>query len=352
MTNKLEADYIKSLAAAFGLKVSAVSPFLPSAENISRLNEWQSKNHYGEMDYMNREILSRPENLFPEYKSILTFSVYYSRKERRELAPGFGRVARYAWGRDYHKVLRRKLEAFAQYLIRDSGVNFKYRVFSDSVPLLERAVANAAGNGFIGKNTMLIRPKLGSFNFIAEIFTDIEIAPQRLNVISENCGDCRRCQGLCPTSAFVSEYELDARKCISYLTIEKRGILDTWESAAIGDWLFGCDICQEVCPFNHAALKAGLPADIVEFEEKYGAGQSLNLAELLSIVSAQEFLERFAGTAIMRTKYQGLIRNALIVSANTQAFGLKNLIESVYQKNKGHDEVLSHHALQALEKLA
>lgn len=351
MSKSLNSSIVQSVASELGLKISAISSFLPSARNIESLANWQKNSYFGEMQFMNREVLRTPENLWPQFKSIITFSVYYSRKKRLPLPKGFGKVARYAWGRDYHKVLRKKLEKFTERLVLQSGINFNYRIFTDSVPLLERAVANQAGNGFIGKNTMLIRPKAGSFNFIAEILTDVEIGENKINVISTSCGECRRCQDLCPTSAFVSEYVLDARKCISYLTIEKRGVLSASESDSISDWLFGCDVCQDVCPFNHKSLKSEEEADLNEFDESLGAGQMLNLSEVLEIDTDVGFLDRFAGTPIMRTKRQGLIRNALIVAANTDCLELIPLIEEVGQKNKGHDEVLFHHAQQALKSL-
>jgi epoxyqueuosine reductase len=208
-----------------------------------------------------------------------------------------------------------------------------HRLFSDSVPLLERALARSSGLGFVGKNTMVITPRLGSFMFLGEVLWSLEVsnipnvvAPPPPNIEASaphhgksHCGACSRCLTECPTGAFVSEYVLDARKCISYLTIEKRGVLTPQERSWLGEWLFGCDVCQEVCPFNSVPIKTRRRSDLPELDQSAGVGQSLSLSEVLGLRDDAAFTKKFAGTALMRAKREGLLRNAAVVAGNTRA---------------------------------
>src|SRR4030095_465504 len=184
----------------------------------------------------------------------------------------------------------------------------------DAVPLLERAAAARAGLGFFGKNTNLLQPKKGSWFFLSEILLDLEL-PADDRVVKVSCGSCRRCLDACPTNAFPSPYVLDSGKCISYLTIENKGAIPVDIRASIGDWVFGCDVCQEVCPFNRFAGETQWP----ELRAEAGVGPRLELVEVLSISSDAEFKERFRGTALLRPRRRGLLRNAAVVEANVGA---------------------------------
>jgi epoxyqueuosine reductase len=262
----------------------------------------------------------------------VVFGVPYDAVQTGILGPDEGRVARYAWGRDYHKVLRKRLEAFVKVVEAHLGGAFEHRVFSDSVPLLERALARKSGMGFIGKNTMLIAPRLGSFLFLAEVLwgVDVEMPPESPpRGSSAGCGTCSRCIDDCPTGAFVSERVLDANRCISYLTIEKRGALTAQERLWLGDWVFGCDRCQEVCPHNFVTLKRGRRASLPELSAAAGIGEVLSLSEVLGMRTDERFRARFAGTALMRTKREGLLRNAAVVGANKHATHLLATLEEV-----------------------
>ena len=249
----LTFEHLKTLAAEVGLSIVSVARPDELEGDKGYLEAWQQQGLAAEMEYMNRsaDLLTTPIRLLSSVKSIVVIAVFYERAPRLPLEKGYGRIARYAWGRDYHKVLRRRLERLLEVAQRHVGRAIDYRVFADSVPLLERALANRSGLGFIGKNTMAILPKEGSFFFLGELLWDIKIEPLSARVESSaHCGSCTNCLSQCPTGAFVKERVLDARKCISYLTIEKRSALTYQEREWLGEWLFGCDVCQEVCPFN------------------------------------------------------------------------------------------------------
>ncbi len=310
---------LQEIARGLGLEILGVCRPEISENARNRLIDWQNAGFAGEMAYMNRgaDLLAQPEKLLPNARSIVVLAFSYEAAPRRVLPRGHGRVARYAMGQDYHKILPLKLKELVSAVERECG-KIEARVFSDAVPLLERDIGKSSGLGFIGKNTMLIRPGLGSFFFIAEVLWNVLIEIENaLPVNKDSCKSCTRCLDACPTQAFVKEGVLDARRCISYLSIEKRGMLDLWEREALGDWIFGCDICQEVCPFNHASLKQERPAALVALGAKSGAGQSLSIAEMFKIVKPQDFKARFKDTALSRAGREGILRNAACVAANT-----------------------------------
>jgi epoxyqueuosine reductase len=259
-------------------------------------------------------------------------------------------VARYAWGRDYHRVLKKRLQRLLKRCAeRFDEETLRWRIFTDAVPLLERALARSAGLGFVGKNTMLIRPGVGSYTFIGELLWNVEIEPtQSLKQFSSDagCGSCSRCLNVCPTGALPRPGRLDARRCISYLTIEKKTAFEDWERKALGEWVFGCDLCQEVCPYNHSAV--ALPK-IEEFSAKAGVGPILNLQELLSVRTREGFLQRFKGTPLMRAGREALLRNACCVLGNTKAFqAIENLRALAKEDSSG---LVRYHAAACLDEL-
>lgn len=220
-------------------------------------------------------------------------------------------MSRYAWGEDYHDVIRRRLDALCA-LLAAQAPQARVRGVIDTAPLLEREFAELAGLGWIGKNTLLLNKQAGSWFFLAALVTDLELvydAPHG----ADHCGTCRACLDACPTQAFVDSYVLDARRCISYLTIESRSAIPHELREGLGDWLFGCDICQEVCPWNHRAPLADEPA-----LEPRGAMTTLDLAELFTL-DETAFRARFRHTPLWRPKRRGLLRNAAIVLGNQRA---------------------------------
>ena len=321
---------INTIADEFGFVVCGYLPEKVVTQSLSAdviaLANWQDSGFAGQMEYMKRrpELFTELRTFLPEVRSVLTLLVSYNLRPQPHTqhsgAPkGYGRVARYAWGRDYHRVLKKLLKEFLSSVEERTGSGpITYRIFTDAVPLLERALGRESKLGFVGKNTLLIRPGIGSFTFIAELLWDLqcEMDLEDLKPSSEQsgCGSCQRCIERCPTQAIVHPHRLDARRCISYLTIEKRGPLTDWERTALGDWVFGCDICQDVCPYNHRGVQ---PGKIQEFSPENGEGEFLDLRRLLKIGSVEEFRAKFQGTAIMRAGRERLLRNAISVSINS-----------------------------------
>ncbi len=298
----------------------------------SHLAAWQSQGFAGEMHYMKREpaLFVELERFLPNVKSVLSFCIsYFDGEQPVEVPEAHGRIARYAWGKDYHQVIPERLNALVKLLQENVSVEFKYRIFTDAVPLLERSLARLSGQGFIGKNTLLIRPGIGSFTFLGEILLDIEVESISGETNDSGCKTCFRCKPACPTGAIVGPRSLDASKCISYLTIEKRGAFEPWEEEAIGEWLFGCDICQDVCPFNNKGVDISHSLD----EFILSPRKSIALEDILSISSDQEYREIFKSSAILRAKREQLIRNACFVAANKRAMGLIGVIERLSQSD-------------------
>lgn len=325
---------LKEVIEGLGLSLFGVSSIGPLLEHRQRLIRWQENGYAADLGYMQRsaELLTSPQMLLSEAKSVVSIIAPYSHRPNIRIPPGYGRIARYAWGADYHRVIKKLLLSLVEQLSASIGPIVS-RSFTDAVPLLERALAAQAGLGFFGRNSMLITPKLGSFYLIGEILWDVEVVELPPIVINCNsCGTCVRCIKQCPTNAIVADGVVNSARCISYLTIEKSGVFSEWESQAIGSWLHGCDICQDVCPFNHSPIKIGMRSPLEKLNEENGAGQILKLSELLDIESDSEFLERFKGTPLMRPGREGILRNALSVAANTSEIGLipraKKLLDS------------------------
>ncbi len=349
----LTLEHLKNLAAQVGLSVIAVATAEELTEDRSHLEVWQEQGLAAEMGYMERssELLTTPSKLLPSVKSIVVVAVFYDRAPRPPREPGYGRIARYAWGRDYHKVLRRRLEMLLQVTREQVGHPIEYRVFSDSVPLLERALARRSGLGFIGKNTMAIIPKEGSFFFLGELLWNLEVeAPSEPPRSPAACRTCTNCLSNCPTGAFVQDRVLDAGRCISYLTIEKRSALTYREREWIGEWLFGCDVCQEVCPFNIVPIKMRRGPQVPELGREAGVGPTVSLERVLRMRSDEEFREVFQGTALMRAKREGLARNAAVVAANTHAEELFPLLKEVARRDPS--PLVRQHSLWATAVMA
>ncbi len=354
-TKQLSLDTLSSLSKDCGLSLYGVLTDLSTRrEAQQRLAAWQESGYAGELSYMNREaeLFASPLRLLPEAKSLVLFGVHYSHSPCPKPPQGHGRIARYAWGKDYHRVIRKRMKGLLARVESEIGAPLVHRVFTDAVPLLERAFAREAGLGFIGKNTMLIRPREGSFFFVAEMLWDVELVDDTIAfpLVDESCGSCTRCLTHCPTDAFADAYTLDARKCISYLTIEKRGALSSWERTALGEWLFGCDVCQEVCPFNHSPMKTNSFMEVEQFSETHGSGPFVSLSTLLSLRSHQEFSKFFAGTPLMRAKREGLLRNACAVAVNKNEVELVSLLRQCVEEDAS--AVIRQHALWASAELA
>jgi epoxyqueuosine reductase len=338
---------IKQAARELGFDVAGVTAVNPFEHDDLAFQEWCNRGLAADMTYMTRrpELNAHPRVLVPYSQSLITLAIdYYAAASPAEHEHRFGRVARYAWGRDYHDVVGPRLRALVGGIEKIAGQEIRARCFVDAVPLLERAAAARAGLGFFGKNTNLLQPTKGSWFFLSEILLDLDL-PADDRVVKVSCGSCRRCIDACPTNAFPNPYVLDSGKCISYLTIENKGAIPVDIRASIGDWVFGCDVCQEVCPFNRFAGDTRWP----ELRAEAGVGPRLELVEVLSISTDAEFRERFRGTALLRPKRRGLLRNSAVVAANVEATAtVPMLIERIETDN---EPLIRSHCLWALSKL-
>jgi epoxyqueuosine reductase len=314
---QLAAD-VKRLGTELGFaKVGVATTNLDADEQ--RLERWLALGRHGTMGYMERHgrKRSRPAELVPGTIRVISARMSYwpdeAREARAALAdPRTGYVARYALGRDYHKVLRQRLQRLADAIAERIGA-FGYRVFVDSAPVLEKALAREAGLGWIGKHTNLL-DRDGSWFLIGELYTDLPLPADA--AVTEHCGTCRACIDVCPTQAIVAPYELDARRCISYLTIELKGSIPEELRPAIGNRIFGCDDCQLFCPWN----KFARTTSIGDFAVRHGL-DSADLVELFAWSEAQ-WRDRTAGSALRRAGYEGWLRNIAVALGNAPPDGL------------------------------
>jgi epoxyqueuosine reductase len=338
---------IKQAATRLGFSVAGITSVARLEGDDAAYHDWNEAGFAAGMEYMTRrpELHADPRAIVPYAKSLITLSAdYYVKAAPLEHENRYGRVARYAWGRDYHEVVKPRLQSLASVIEQLAARPVRARCFVDAVPLLERAVAARAGTGFFGKNTNLLQPRNGSWFFLSEILVDLDLPPDG-NGIKVSCGTCHRCIDACPTDAFAGPYRLDSRRCISYLTIENTGPIPRELRSRIGDWIFGCDVCQDVCPFNRFASETRWP----EFRPEAGVGPRLDLAEVLSIASDEVFRARFRGTALTRPKRRGLLRNAAVVAANTESTAAVTLLIDRVQSDP--EPLIRSHALWALAQL-
>ncbi|MCE9616267.1 MAG: tRNA epoxyqueuosine(34) reductase QueG [Lentisphaerae bacterium] len=303
-------ESLRALAAGHGFDDVRVTSAAPHPEAGRIFRAWIERERHGEMRWLESDPDRRatPQHHISDARAILTLAVNHYRVAA-PLVAGEGRVARYAAGEDYHRVLDRGMQAMIVDLQR-SDPHGMYRYYVDYGPVLERAFAERAGLGFIGRSANLIHPRFGTYVFLATIITN---APLPLTPRSPGtCGQCRRCLEVCPTGALTSPYEIDARLCISYLTIENRGPIPRHLRPLIGHWLFGCDLCQEVCPYN-ARLPEGQHPRLARSRI---AGTALDIPSILSIRTARDFSARFSRSPLRRAKREGLLRNAAVVAGN------------------------------------
>jgi epoxyqueuosine reductase len=331
---------IKELAHACGFELAGIAAPSPT-EDFSRFQTWRSGGLAGEMKYLSDrrgDVRCDPRNLLPSAQSIICVGKLYNTRHPHStdgIDSDRGWISRYAWGMDYHEIMRGGLELLVQRIAELDPEPFEWKICVDTAPLLERSYARAAGLGWIGKNTCLINQQQGSWFFLGEVLLSIPLAPDLPP--PDRCGRCRRCIDACPTEAIVpgegGQWKLDARLCVSYLTIEKRGPIPDELAGKISNHVFGCDICQDVCPWNGRA-------PVAEDE----ALQPLQFAprlEALAELTEGEFRSRFRNTAVWRTKYAGFLRNVAIAMGNAGDLELRKPLER-----------LTHHADESVAAAA
>lgn len=312
----------------------------------ARLLEWLGMGRHGTMDYMARHGVkrARPAELIPGTLSIVCVRLNYTPGDAhasdailQNSSKAF--ISRYALGRDYHKVLRAKLQKLADRITCNIG-EFRYRVFTDSAPVMEVELARQARLGWRGKHTLLLSREAGSAFFLGELFTDLPLPRDQPR--KEHCGTCQACIDVCPTRAIVAPYELDARRCISYLTIEHKGTIPLEFRAAIGNRVYGCDDCQLICPWNRFAQ----PAKELDFAVRHGL-DDVTLVELFAWSEAQ-FLSRMAGSAILRIGYEQWLRNLAVGLGNAPSS--PETIGALRQRAEYPSALVREHVAWGLEK--
>ncbi len=337
---------IRALALELGFQRCGISGIELGADE-EHLRSWLAQGLYGSMQWMARhgDKRSRPDELIPGTLRVISVGLDYGQDDDAawaNIADGErAYVARYALGRDYHKLMRQRLQRLADRIAEEVGP-FGHRVFVDSAPVLERALARNAGLGWIGKNTCLIDKDGGSWFFLGEIYVDV---PLPVDVpANEYCGTCKRCIDICPTRAITAPYRLDARRCISYLTIEHEGSIDEELRPLIGNRIFGCDDCQLVCPWNKFAKRTDEP----DFRARNNLDQA-SLGELFAW-NEEEFLQRTEGSAIRRSGHERWLRNIAIALGNAPT--TPAVIAALQSRDDSENAVVREHVQWALARHA
>jgi len=317
-------------------------------DHEDRLNDWLNLGFHGEMDYMERHgsLRSRPPELHPGTIRVISVRMDYLPHTSTDVEallqrPSKAVISRYALGRDYHKLMRKRLQKLAQKIEQEIGA-FGYRVFVDSAPVMEKALAEKAGLGWIGKHSNLINQKAGSWFFLGEIYTDLPLAVS--TPASEHCGECTKCIDVCPTGAIVAPFSVDARRCISYLTIELRSSIPVEFRPLMGNRIYGCDDCQMVCPWNRFAQYTA--------ESDFAPRHGLDTPDLIDLFlwTKDEFLKRTEGSAIRRIGHDCWLRNIAVALGNAPA---SEAVVNALQSHLQHpSEMVREHVEWALVRQA
>ena len=308
------SDWIVAEASRAGFDACGISRATLLEKESAHVEQWLENQHEGEMSYLNRNKEKRydPRLLVEGTKSIITVLYNYFPKQKLSEDDNF-KIAKYAYGADYHEVLKNKMRLFLERIETQTGKLEGCRVFVDSAPVLDRAWAVKCGLGFIGKNTTLIHPKKGSFFFIGHLFLPLDLT-ETGSELTNRCGRCTKCLDACPTGALEAPFHIDARKCLSYLTIEFKGPLDGHDPEKFHNWIYGCDICQDVCPYNRFSLPNSEP----EFQpsEKLLSMRKEDWKNL----NQADFVALFKRSAMQRAGFEGLKRNIDFISGENRNY--------------------------------
>ncbi len=335
-------DAIRQRARELGFDICRITSAAPPA-SAQHLTDWLSAGHQGEMAWLQRNAHKRidPQQILPGARSIICLATSYHAAEwQAEPTSGQGAVARYARHTDYHDVLAAPLKELSHFITAQGDSNTRSLWYVDTGPLLERDLAQRAGLGFVGKHTNLISRQLGNWFFLSEIITTLELPPDKPEV--NRCGTCSRCLSACPTNALPAPFQLDARRCISYLTIELKGAIPVELRPLIGNRIYGCDDCLAACPWNRFAKEASLLHP--------HRRNDLSTPELLSLLKldAPGFKQLFAGTPMLRTKRRGLLRNVCVALGNTAGKEALPALESAIQDS---EPLIAEHAAWAIAEI-
>ncbi len=341
MTHDLKQRIINK-ARQLGFFLAGVTTPEPPP-HISTFENWLAQGHHGTMNYLaeerSRTRRADPRAILPECKSILVLATPYNPPAREKGTGDKGQVASYARGNDYHNVLPARMQELVQFIEEQAGGLVRNRWYTDTGPILERDLAQRAGIGWIGKNTCLIHPKHGSYFLLSEILLDLELEPD-LPFITDHCGTCTRCLEACPTDCILPNRTIDASRCISYLTIELKEDIPPELREKMGNWIFGCDICQQVCPWNRFAG---------EGDPSFGDKNPLLALTDELVISTQEFNRRFKQSPVKRAKRRGYLRNVAVALGNTGDV----YVLPVLQKALDDEEpMVREHAKWAIEKIS
>ena len=344
------ADDVKAAALEVGFDRVAISDAAPLHEAEAVIQQRIAEGHMDGLSWFTPQrahVATHPEQLLPGAQSILALAAsYLGQREAPPVEPGQprGKVARYAWGRDYHEVLKELGQTLLARVEAIAGRQVRARVFVDSSPLAERAVAERAGLGWFGKNTLLLLPGAGSWAFLCEVILDLPLEPDA--PVRKSCGACHRCLDACPTGALVGAGVLDTPRCISYLTIELKGSIPPALRPLMGNWIFGCDDCQEVCPVNRRALSARIAA-LRAYDDEAAYPR---LLPLLALDDAA-FRSRYRGTPLFRSKSWGVQRNVCVALGNLQdPVAIPHLVDVLFDRQR--HALVRAHAAWALGRFA
>lgn len=348
MNAKSTAEAVKELALKAGFALVGITGVQPSSR-VPEFQQWLQEGRQGVMDYLGREpaigVRLEPSRLLPEAESIIFLGMPYATGgSQPEAASGLGLIAAYARGMDYHQVLRERCVRLVESITHDLRLTFQSRITVDTAPVLEKPLAQRAGLGWQGRNSCLISPKIGSFFFISAIFSSLALEPD-LPFEDDFCGTCRRCMDVCPTGCILPNRTIDSPRCIAYLTIEHRGSIPADLRGAICNHIFGCDICQQVCPWNKKPHGMNILEDFLPAGNQYSNPDLVQLAEM----DAREFDRLYRNTPIQRAKHAGLVRNVLIALGNDGDPSALQVVISILRGDPDH--VLRGHAAWALGRL-
>lgn len=347
--NHITVEDLNQWAQELGFQKLGISDIdLTTTE--TRLHEWLSKNFHGDMEWMQRHgsKRTRPAELVPETIRVISARMNYRPPQDYDPImilnhPELAYISRYALGRDYHKMMRKRLQKLAKRLqqeLQETGFELQYRVFVDSAPVMEKPIAAKAGLGWVGKHTNILSEDAGSWFFLGEIYTNLPLAESK--PIENHCGDCEACIDICPTKAIIRPYVLDARRCISYLTIEHKGVIPEEFREAIGNRIYGCDDCQLVCPWNRFAQDAT--------QIDFSIRDKLDIAKLLFLFAwnEEEFLKKMEGSPIRRIGYERWQRNIAVALGNAPSSPI--IVETLRMQYEQSSELVREHIDWAVQR--